>query len=161
MPEWKTSVLDAISTRLETQHDWSSRLSRCVQSGRGHVHLAVFVEPFLRFVLDGTKKVESRFTVYRQPPYGMVRPRDVLLVKRSSGPVVALAEISEVWYYELDRDAWDTIRTRFGSLLRIDDADFWDRKAGSCFATLMRLVHVEPIDPVPCSKRDRRGWVVF
>jgi hypothetical protein len=161
MPEWTASILDAISTRLASQTDWSNRLSRCVQRGGGHIHLAVFVEPFLRFVLDGTKKVESRFSVYRQPPYGTVNSSDVLLVKRSSGPVVAIAEISEVWYYELDRVAWDTIRTKFGRLLRINDADFWDRKARSCFATLMRLEHVEAIAPVPCGKRDRRAWVVF
>jgi len=75
--------------------------------------------------------------------------------------VVAVAEISEVWYYELDRDAWAMIRSKFDRFLRIDDPQFWERKSGSCYATLMRLEHVEGIAPFECGKRDRRGWVVF
>jgi hypothetical protein len=121
----------------------------------------VFVDPFLDFIIDGTKTVESRFSATRCAPYRAVEPGDLVLLKRSAGPIVGLAEVSEVWYYKLDSGAWETIRRRFGPLLRVDDPSFWDRRASSCFATLMRLDRVETISPLGCGKRDRRGWVVL
>lgn len=161
MPEWMVSLVDAIATRLDAHPYWGPRFSVCSPTATRSCHLAVFVEPFLQFVLDGSKRVESRFSVNRCAPYQAVRAGDVLLLKRSAGPVVAVAEVSEVWYYELDSEAWNTIRNKFGSLLRIEDPAFWRSKASSCFATLMRLDRVEAIPPVPCAKRDRRGWVVL
>ena len=41
------------------------------------LHVAVFVEPYLTFVLDGRKTVESRFGVYRNPPYQSIREGDI------------------------------------------------------------------------------------
>lgn len=163
MPEWKSSLVDAVSLRLEAHPYWGHRLSQVANPRRESrtIHLAVFIEPFLQFVLDGTKTVESRFSMYRCAPYQAVEPGDALLLKKSAGPIIAVAEVSKVWYYELDSKAWHTIKTRFGPLLRIEDPTFWQRKASSCFATLMHLERVEQFRPVACSKKDRRGWVVL
>jgi hypothetical protein len=163
MPGWTSSLVDAVTAQLEAHSYWGPRLTKAVPSSPdGHkVHLGIFVEPFLRFVLDGTKTVESRFSTYRCAPYEAVQAGDALLLKRSSGPIIAVAEVSKVWYYELDSQSWDTIKTRFGPLLRIEDPAFWTRKASSCFATLMLLERVEQFSPVSCLKKDRRGWVVL
>jgi hypothetical protein len=161
MPEWTSSVVDAISTQFKVHPYWGPRFANFLQTNKFLIHLAVFVEPFLQFVVEGTKTVESRFSVNRCAPYGAVRAGDLLLMKRSAGPIVAVAEVTQVWYYELDSDAWDTIRTRFGPSLQIKDPAFWERRRPSCFATLMGLGHVESISPISCAKRDRRGWVVL
>jgi hypothetical protein len=161
MPEWTSSLVDTISTRLQPHSYWGPRLSTSLHNGSGVIHLAVFVEPFLQFVIEGNKTIESRFSTNRCAPYQSVRPGDVLLLKRSSGPVVAIAEVGQVWFYELDASAWRIIKREFGPLLRIDDPEFWRQKSSACFATLMRLERVETIPPVPCNKRDRRGWVVL
>ena len=161
MPEWTSSLVDTLSTYLQPHPYWGPRLFNSSAAGTAVIHLAVFVEPFLQFVLDGTKTVESRFSANRCAPYQSVRPGDVVLLKQSSGPVVAIAEVSQVWFYELDSSAWRLIKQRFGPLLRIENQEFWERKSSACFATLMRLDRVESIPPVACAKRDRRGWVVL
>ena len=46
------------------------------------VHLAILLEPYLQYILDGTKTVESRFSKNRIAPYNMVEPGDVVLLKK-------------------------------------------------------------------------------
>jgi hypothetical protein len=163
MKTWSSSLLTEIEKHLNSHQYWAQRRNLVSRSPErsNSIHLAVFVEPFLQFVLDGRKTVESRFSIHRRPPFGCVRSGDLVLVKESGGPVVAIAEISEVWYYQLDQEAWNFIRTRFAEQLCIEDPEFWESKASSYFATLMQFARVEKVDPLTCLKRDRRGWVVL
>jgi len=125
------------------------------------IHLGVFVEPFLGYVLDGTKTVESRFSVNRCAPYGRVGNGDVILLKESGGPVVGLANVRTVWSYLLDPSTWRDIRTQFAKALRIQDPEFWARRSKSEYATLMAIDQVFAVEPVEWEKHDRRGWVVM
>jgi hypothetical protein len=131
-----------------------SRLPSC------GIHLAVFVEPFLGYVLDGSKTVESRFSVNRCAPFGRVSPGDVVLLKRPGGPVVGIVSVRTVWSYELDASSWPVIRERFAKSLRAQDPEFWERRRGASYATLMLMDQVRGLEPVEWAKRDRRGWVV-
>jgi hypothetical protein len=88
-----------------------------------------------------------------------VKAGDAVLVKRSGGPVVAVAEVGNVWFYQLDKQVLQAIRAKFGSSLCIEDPAFWKSKSKSCYATLMQFGHVQPVTPVTCFKRDRRGWM--
>ncbi|OAI51261.1 hypothetical protein AYO44_05010 [Planctomycetaceae bacterium SCGC AG-212-F19] len=124
------------------------------------VHLAVFVEPFLGYVLDGSKTVESRFSINRCAPFGKVSPGDVVLLKRAGGPVVGIARVRTVWSYELDESSWAVIRKRFAKALRAQAPEFWERRRGATYATLMLIDQVLALEPVKWEKRDRRGWVV-
>ena len=160
MPDWTPSFLETISERLKCQDYWSSRLAPDARLEHG-LHLAVFVEPFLQFVLEGKKTVDSRFSVHKRAPYEAVRRGDTVLIKGSGGPVVAVAEVGQAWFYEIDKKALYSIKAKFGPLLCADDPDFWKSKIESCYATLIQFHRVEAIPPVPCSKRDRRGWVVL
>ena len=74
---------------------------------------------------------------------------------------MAIAEVGQVWFYEVDKKALYSIKAKFGPLLCAEDSDFWESKAKSCYATLMQFHRVEAIPPVPCPKRDRRSWVVL
>jgi hypothetical protein len=163
MKMWSNSLLARVEEHLQTHEYWGQRVDFLFGTRKrlNSLHLAVFVEPFLQFVLDGRKTVESRFSIHRCAPFHCVRSGDLVLIKRSGGPIIALAEISQVWYYELNQDAWSFIRTRFATQLCVEDPEFWERKASSYFATLMQLGRVERLDPLDCSKRDRRGWVVL
>jgi len=163
MTTWSSSLLARVEKHLFASEYWGKRCEFAFRSPKpqNSIHLAVFVEPFLQFVLDGRKTVESRFSVHRRPPFGCVRSGDLVLIKESGGPVVAAAEVSNVWYYQLDPSSWDFIRSRFGEQLCMDDSEFWKSKASSCFVTLMQFARVDKLDPLNCSKRDRRGWVVL
>ena len=123
-------------------------------------HLAVFVEPYLQYVLDGQKTVESRFSINRLPPYRRVSVGDVLLLKKAGGPVVGISQVSQVWFYQLTPDSFCELRSEFAAALCAQNPEFWVERSNASFATIMRLENVRAIKPIHVEKRDRRGWVV-
>lgn len=130
------------------------------------LHLAIFVEPFLGLALAGTKTVESRFSKRRTAPYNLVREGDVILLKRSGGPVRGLAQIGGVSFYRLDGAALKSIRGEHAEAICATDDEFWEKKQSANYATIMGLSRVRAIAPLDLSslnfsKRDKRGWVVL
>lgn len=124
------------------------------------LHLAVLVEPYLTYLLDGRKTIESRFTIHPRPPYRRVLAGDLLLLKRSAGPIVGACRAAAVWDYQLDPDSWTHIRHGFAAALCAQDG-FWDERAHAAYATLIRVEQVQHLPALPLGKRDRRGWVVI
>jgi hypothetical protein len=125
------------------------------------VHLAIFVEPYLSAVLDGRKTIESRFGVHRRPPYLSVSDGDVIMLKRSGGPVVGLARAKSADFYQLSTAVLADLRRKFAYRLFALDDEFWDARAGKQFATLIEIDQVARISEMPFEKRDRRGWVTY
>lgn len=142
---------------------WEKYLGRIISDNSApySLHLAIMVEPFLQFVLSGRKTIESRFSVHRCAPYGYVEKGDVILLKRTGGPIVGLCQVSHRWLYQLDPESWNFIREKFTEALCANSSDFWKERERALFATLMRVCHVRPIIPIKFEKRDRRGWVVL
>lgn len=157
--EWK-ALLEIVHIAVEGDPFWESRLADPETFGNG-LHLAVLNEPYLGFILDGRKTVESRFAMRRVPPYQRVYPTDVLLLKRAAGPIVGLCQVTDTWFYSLTNDSWNTIRQVFAQSLCADWPDFWASRQKARFVTLMRIGQVRAVGPIACDKRDRRGWVVI
>ncbi|WP_392530074.1 hypothetical protein [Nostoc sp. C117] len=105
--------------------------------------------------------MESRFSTRKFAPYNRVDKGDVVLLKQSSGPIVGLCQVNYVWFYQLDPASWQTIKEDFATAICAQDPDFWKEREAATFATLMRIQHVKPIEPIKFVKRDRRGWVVL
>ena len=163
MPEWERNVVDEVAIRMAKVPYWGEKLAPW-REGRAVPfawHLAVFVEPFLTYVLDGTKTVESRFSVNDAAPYRKVERGDVILIKSSGGPVVGIAEAAQATSYQIDAAGLDGIRARFGAALCIDGQGFWDAKRAACYATLVQLSRVSSTENIECEKRDKRGWVTL
>jgi hypothetical protein len=154
-------LLDHLRSAARRDPQWSE-WSRSLFTGEENVgiHIAVLVEPYLRFILDGTKTVESRFSRNGCAPFERVTAGDVVLLKRSSGPIVGACVISDVWYYRLTPGTLGEIRQRFGHGMRPENG-FWEERADASFASLMRVAEVRPLPEVHIPKRDRRGWVVL
>lgn len=125
------------------------------------IHLAIFVEPYLTYVLEGKKTVESRFSVNRSPPYKKVNSGDILLLKLSGGPIVGICQVTNVWSYELEPKSWKLIKKEFTNALCAQDPDFWKDRKYACYATLMKIKKPITFEPFEVEKRDRRGWVVL
>lgn len=125
------------------------------------IHLAIFNEPYLEYLLVGRKTVESRFGVHRCAPYGKVAPHDLIFLKRSSGPIVGVCTITDVWFYSLNPKSWQRIRTEFTDALCAQDPEFWLHRKSASFATLMQIGKVKRLAPIEFPKKDRRGWVVL
>lgn len=155
--DWQDATVSKVKNSLITDEFWRSKL----QSSNIRLHLSVFNPPYLDYILEGRKTVESRFSVVRCAPYGRVDEGDLLLLKQSSGPIVGVCMVDRVWSYELEPSTFDEIRDTFAKMLCAEDPKFWDTRQRAQYATLMRISHATAIDPVHCEKRDRRGWVIL
>ncbi len=140
---------------------WEAVLERRPEPAVWSLHLAIFAEPFLQYVFDGLKTVESRFSMRRVAPYACVGPGDVVLVKQVSGPVLGVFRVADAWFYRLDPASWSLIRREYTAALCAQDPIFWERRSSASFASLMRIDHPRRIEPIQVAKRDRRGWVVL
>lgn len=163
MRNWRRLIAENIIPAIAGDHFWESRLCEIISDDISPfgLHLAIFVEPYLTYILEGRKTVESRFGVHRRAPYGQVAPEDVILLKRSGGPVTGICLVSDVWFYNVNVESWQDLRTEFAEALCAQDPEFWETRKNASFATLMRLSYVRSIDPVAVPKKDRRGWVVL
>ena len=163
MNAWIEGLVPELLNQLEKDDVWSSLLKEALTDRLPSVstHLAVFVEPFLQFVLEGRKPVESRFSTRKCAPYEVVSEKDVILLKRSGGPIVGICEVSKVWFYKLDPLSWRSIKEGFATAMCADDPEFWNSRENAVYATLLLLSRVTAVPPIRCGKRDRRGWVVL
>lgn len=151
---WWVSIRDQLESADGYRHPPNLRLS---------AHIGIFTEPFLTYVLEGSKTIESRFSSHRCPPFRAVEPGDVLLIKAAGGPVVALAEIQRARYlaHPTARDLQE-IAQQHGPELRDDVPGFWSSRRDAAFVSLLSLGPVHTlVRPLECPKRDRRGWVVL
>jgi hypothetical protein len=134
---------------------WHNYLSTAKQIG---LHLAIFTEPLLSAVLDGSKTIESRFSQLRCAPFDEVRGGDVVLLKRPGGPVTGIVMVESAWFFDLAFEPLERIRNRHAEAIGADDT-FWASKRFARYATLIKLAEPSEIEPFFCAKRDRRGWV--
>ena len=125
------------------------------------LHLAIFVEPYLTFILDGKKTVESRFSCVRCAPFDKVRANDLILLKRSGGAVAGICRVEAAWFYKINRDVLTEIRHNFAAQICPAESGFWSERAASSYATLISLVDVVRVPEFRIKKRDRRGWVTI
>lgn len=143
----------------DASDEWATVLRPFEGETEAGIHLAVFVEPYLSFILQGTKTVESRFSRNYIAPHGRVAVGDLILLKASGKPVVGHCRVSQVWDYVLDPASWEDVRS-FGAALQAQDG-FWESRRNARFATLIRVSDVRRCRPLVVDKRDRRGWVVL
>lgn len=125
-------------------------------------HLAVLHAPYLDAILDGRKSVESRFSVTRRAPYGVVATGDVVILKQRSGPVRAAADVSRVEFFEgLTPGRIRALRRRLGALVAAP-GDYWESRAHAAFATFLWFSNLRRVVPPPeVPPLYGRGWLVL
>ena len=151
-------LLAHLDAHLGCDPHWALALGR-VNGGEVSLHLAVLVEPFLGWLLDGSKTIESRFSRVRCAPYGALAEGDVVAVKKTGGAVVGAFQAGQVSSWRLTPGSVTDLRERFAAQIRALDDDFWDQRADCSYATLVRVSGVRTVPRLPFPKKDRRGWV--
>jgi hypothetical protein len=154
-------LLEQLITSLPRSSYWHRRVDGAHRRGgeKPTLHVAVMIEPYLSAILSGAKTVESRFSANRCAPYLGVERDDIILFKRSAGPVCAVASVCQVTYYELSPAILSHIREEYSSRLCAVDDDFWHTRSNKQFATLIEVERTSAVAPFAIAKRDRRGWV--
>ena len=156
------AMLNEAATRTPSGSHWRTRINAVINGSDGSgVHLAVFQEPYLQAVLDGRKTIESRFSLTRCAPYDRVGRGDLILLKRSGGPVVGLALAGRAFCQSLGDGDLQQLRSLYAAELMAEDDAFWNERSEKRFATLIDIDECLPIDTMEVSKRDRRGWVTY
>jgi DNA-directed RNA polymerase alpha subunit len=74
------SLLRQVGLSVASDAFWKDYIGDAIAHHNGNrtFHLAVFIEPFLQYILDGSKTVESRFSSRRSAPYQRVNPDHVI-----------------------------------------------------------------------------------
>ena len=122
------------------------------------VHLAIMPQPWYGWLLDGSKTIESRFSMNGCAPYGKVRPGDIILVKK--GLVSAAFTVASVRDIDLTKHPLSDLAERYSSNIHADHS-FWTERTHKRFCTLIWVEHCTQFPGFPIDKRDRRGWVVL
>jgi len=124
-------------------------------------HLVILKKPYLEAILDGRKRIESRFTKTKHPHFGQVQPGDKQFLKQSSGPVCAVATVAAVKNFEnLTPKQIIELKQQYNHLIA-GSGEYWQSKTDCAFGFLVWLEDVRPIEPVRIGKKDWRAWVVL
>ena len=137
---------------------WDLALSRLAR-GETSLHLAVLTEPFCSLLLDGAKTIESRFSRVRCAPYGTLAEGDIVVVKKTGGPVTGAFQAGTVRSYHLTPVCVAQLRDQYAAQICAGDNQFWADRADCAYATLVDVTHVRLLPVQAFPKKDRRGWV--
>jgi len=127
------------------------------------VHVAIVSPPYDRLILEGRKRIESRFTQTARPPFGAIKPGDRLYFKRSGGRFFARAEADRVLMADrLTAERVDALVERYNDRI-CGAADYWRSRRGKVrYATLIWLRGVRPASVGPAYRPGHmRAWYVL
>jgi hypothetical protein len=110
-------------------------------------------------MIAGKKTIETRFSLNRVAPFEEVEQNDVVLLKRSGGPIVGLALVGQTDFYHLLPSTWGHVKSFSRQICA--DAEFWRVRRDKRYASLMHITDVTPVEPIAIEKADRRAWVVL
>jgi hypothetical protein len=162
--KWKDRLLQILENNLGDDESWAGHLSHSkTQTEQVAIHLAVFTEPVLSKLLNGEKTIESRFSINKVTPFGKVHKGDIIIVKKSGGPVVAVFIAGSVRKYQnLTVDQIFKFREQFSESLGMDSDDtFWSDKANAKYATFINVTRLKKVIPFSIEKKDRTAWAVI
>lgn len=150
--ELKEQIFSNLKEQLsEGQYRW-------IESKK--LHLGIFTEPCLTYMLDGQKTIESRFSKNKIAPYEQIDVDDIVLVKKSGGDVLAFFTIKEVLFFDLEKIQISEIRKKYEKELCVDEI-FWKQKEKSRYGTLIIIEKIEKLKPFSISKKGMQTWIKF
>lgn len=114
--------------------------------------------PYLTYMLEGKKTIESRFSKNKILPYQKISKDDVVIVKKSSGNVVAYFTIKDVLFFDLSQTSINEIKYKYGDSLCVDET-FWNSKKDSKYATLIFIDKLVSLKPFSIHKKGMQTWI--
>lgn len=109
-------------------------------------------------MLEGKKTIESRFSKNKILPYNQISKDDIVIVKKSSGNVVAYFTIKEVLFFNLNETSIDEIKTKYSKQLCVDES-FWLSKRNSNYATLIIIDKIVKLNSFHIDKKGMQTWI--
>lgn len=125
-------------------------------------HVAVLKRPYADLIVRGVKRIESRLTLTRREPFGVVSVGDIVLFKDSGGPYRARARAARVESFDdLTPARVRELRGEYNEQIKGSSA-YWLSKRLARYATLVWLEDVLEIDRGPrLPHLQGRAWVTL
>lgn len=124
------------------------------------IHLGIFSEPYLTYMLDGKKTIESRFSKNRIVPYNKITKDDIVIIKKSSGDVLGYFTIKNVLFFDLNTVSINEIKEKYYKQLCVDE-EFWITKKNSNYATLIIIDKLYKLKPFHINKKGMQTWIIL
>lgn len=131
-------------------------------------HLAIMQRPAIEAILSGTKIIESRFSLKRIPPFGVVSKGDMVYMKPPGVELVGQFRVKKVFSYEgLTEEDVKQLFEDYKDKIGWGDNDQLQRfikgKTACPYGTLIFIADSERFiaPPIKIKKKDQRGWVVL
>lgn len=160
--KWKEILLDELLIQLKAKVEWNHLRNRIFENGGIGVHLAIFSEPFLTALLCGTKTIECRFSIKRISPFRRVYPKDLVLIKEVSGPIVGFFIAGQITYWVKGKFSLNEIKAIFNQGICSDLVpDFWSGKEKYNYGTFIRITDLNILKEINVPKSDRLSWHVL
>ena len=161
--KWKTKLLKKLRVDLQNDNFWTNYFKDIDNQSKDiAIHLAIFSAPLLEKLLEGEKVLESRFSNNKISPFGKIKTGDIVVVKKSGGPVMATFITDVVTSYSnLTPIKVEKIRNEHSLTLGLSLNDpFWNEKTHSKYATIIGIKKLTELPPFLIEKKDRTGWVI-
>ncbi len=124
------------------------------------LHLGIFSEPCLTYMMRGEKTIESRFSKNKIAPYGKITKDDIVIIKKSGGNVLGYFTIKDVLFFDLETMPIEKIKEKYNNQLCVDE-DFWISKKDSKYATLIIIDKIIKVESFHINKKGMQTWVVL
>jgi ASC-1-like (ASCH) protein len=125
-------------------------------------HVAIVDARIARSLVDGRKRVESRFARHRRAPYGRVVPGDSIYFKVAGGEVIGRAPVKRVREFnQLTPKALTALRRRYNDGI-LAPATYWDARRQCRYGVLIWLGRfVRRTVQIALPRQYGTGWVIL
>ena len=122
-------------------------------------HIVILKRKYLDLIISGKKTIESRWAMNKIVPYHKVNIGDVLYLKETGKDVCAKAIVSDVKFFELNKDIVDDIIDKYGDKICINknNKERYNKK----YCTLIWVDKVERIKPFSVRRSFGTAWMIY
>jgi hypothetical protein len=161
--KWKGKLINHVVEQLKDDSKWGNTIEKVLIDPSVGIHLAVFNEPFLSLIINGEKKMESRFSMNKISPFGKVKKGDVIILKESGGLVTGAFVAGEVMFFQnINNIVLEEIEFNYGkAICSSHDKDFWKNRDKAKYGSLIEVKKIKKLPPFKSEKKDRSGWSVL
>lgn len=124
-------------------------------------HIAILKPKYFNMILNGTKPIESRFSINKIAPYGVVSVGDVIYLKKTGCAVSNRCKVKRVEYFNLTPQVVEDIRLKYGELIGTSEPKDWESTKQKKYGTLIWIENVESIQPINVPRSNGNAWFVL
>lgn len=124
------------------------------------LHLAIFSPGYIQKIFTGQKRLESRFSKIRCEPFGVIDEGDLVLMKKSGGPIVGYFVVGNVEQYQnvSVKQLSKIVKKNWHDLALSEE--FWAKRKDSKYLTIIEITRPTKFRfPIAVKKSSLHGWV--